>query len=526
MNERTQGRAPRRTPSGAQAPAATGRVLITGGTVIGPDTTAPADVLVENGTISAITGPGVLHRGDADETVDADGCWVLPGGVDPHTHLDTLIRGHRTCDDFHRGTVAALAGGTTSVIDFCYPEPGESPLAALHAWQARMLAQRPTADVGAHMVLVQPGEDELAELPRLVAEGVTSIKVYMAYRGRRMTDDRGLLRILQCAAPLGITVLVHAENGDAIDLLTAQAIDRGETAPHHHSHTRPDLLEAEAVNRIAHLGRVAGARVYIVHVSGSTALDPISRSRAAGWDLHGETCPHYLVLDEHALEGDLVSAAQAVCSPPLRRTTDQDALWQALADGVLSTVSSDHCAFRITDQKIMEPRFDCILNGLPGIEQRIMLLHHFGVRTGRITPRRWSDAVSTAPARMFGLYPRKGLIAPGGDADLLVFDPERRRTLTVADHHSAVDHLPYEGIEVVGAPRAVLAGGRTVVRDGRPVPGLTGGGRFLLRAPAEVSAQEPQPVAAAEPGTPAPRTTVHPRFTAPRTPATVRSESV
>ncbi|MEV5010742.1 dihydropyrimidinase [Streptomyces sp. NPDC055692] len=495
MPEFTQGTAPHYAASGAPTPPAAGRVLVTGGTVIGPDTTEPADVLVENGVITAVASPGVLHHADADETIDAGGCWVLPGGIDPHTHLDTLIRGHRTCDDFHQGTVAALAGGTTSVVDFCYPEPGESPLAALHAWRDRMLAQRPAADVGVHMVLVQPGEDELAELPRMVAEGVTSIKVYMAYRGRRMTDDRGLLRILQCAAPLGITVLVHAENGDAIDLLTAQAIDRGETAPHHHSHTRPDLLEAEAVNRIAHLARVAGARVYIVHVSGATALDPIRRARAAGWDVHGETCPHYLVLDEHALEGDLTTAAQAVCSPPLRRAADQNALWQALADGSLATVSSDHCAFRIADQKIMEPRFDCILNGLPGIEQRIMLLHHFGVRTGRITLRRWADAVSTAPARMFGLLPRKGLIAPGADADLLVFDPERRRTLTVADHHSAVDHLPYEGIEVIGAPRAVLAGGRIAVRDGRPVPDLAGGGRFLARTPDVPHAKEPRPAA-------------------------------
>ncbi|MFK3677667.1 dihydropyrimidinase [Microbacterium sp. NPDC090218] len=470
------------------------RTIVTGGTVVAPGATVATDVLIEDGMVVGIErfDPDRCPDWSAAEVVDASGAYVLPGGVDVHTHLDAVFRGSiRTADDFASGTAAAVAGGTTTVVDFCAAEPGERLDVALARWRERVAAQRPWADYGAHVVLVQPDDDVLEQLRDLPGLGVSSIKMYMAYPGRMMSDDRAILRAMQRAAEAGILVLVHAENGHAIDVLVDDALAAGHVEPEWHGRTRPPLTEAEAVSRAAALARLAGAALYVVHVSSADALAEIGRARAAGAAVHAETCSHYLVLDESMLEDHPREAsAPLVCSPPARSAADRAALWDALADARLDVLSSDHCPFALHGEKIVDGDFTHIMNGLPGIEQR-MLVAYQGVAEGRYPIERMVDAVSTRPAALAGIGRSKGAIRIGADADLVILDPRGRTVFSVATHHSAADYLPYEGMEVAGAIRHVLVRGRTVFTDGVVVPD-TRFGSFLARGlPEDSNGEKP-----------------------------------
>lgn len=465
------------------------RTVVTGGTVVTPVATLGADVLIEDGTVIGIerAGSGDLAWRDRlewrdAERVDATGLIVLPGGVDVHTHLDAVFRGSvRTADDFATGTAAAVAGGTTTIVDFCRAEPGERLDAALANWRERVASQRPWADYGAHMVLVQPDAEVLDQLAGLAGLGVSSLKMYMAYPGRMMSDDGAILRAMQRAAEAGLLVLVHAENGHAIDVLVGEALADGHVEPEWHGRTRPVPTESEAVHRATTLARIAGARVYIVHVSSAAALEEIGRARAAGAAVHAETCSHYLVLDDSMLEGrPRELAAPLVCSPPARSAGDRDALWRALADGGIDVLSSDHCPFALHGEKIVDGDFTHIMNGLPGVEQRLLIAYQ-GVAEGRYPIERMVEAVSSRPAELAGLAHRKGAVRVGADADLVLLDPAARTVLSAETHHSAADYLPYEGMEVAGGIRRVLLRGRTVFADGEVAADARHGG-YLARS--------------------------------------------
>ena len=448
--------------------------VVKGGLVVSSEGAFEADVAIEDGVIASIARS---FDGRADTTFDARGRYVLPGCVDPHTHLEMPFQGTTTCDDFFTGTVAAAFGGTTSVVDFCIQQHGQAFGDALDAWHAKA-GGRAVVDYGFHLAITDFAGGELADV---VAAGVTSIKLFMAYRGELMVDDLTMFAVLRAAAAEGALVMVHAENGDAIDTLVRAARERGCTAPVWHGRTRPPETEAEATNRAIMLARVAGASLYVVHVSCEAALTPLRRARADGWRVTGETCPQYLFTDESCLDAPGFAGAKYVFTPPPRRPADQDALWSALARDELSVISTDHCPFRLRDQKVLgRDDFSKIPNGAPGIEERLMLIHHFGVGSGRLTLPRMVELLATAPARHFGLYPRKGTLAVGSDADVVIFDPHRRRRLGVESSHSEIDYSLYEGIEVIGTPETVIVRGEVVIDHDELVAGA-GGGRFLER---------------------------------------------
>ena len=452
-------------------------LLIRGGRVVNADSDVVADVLVEGETITRI-GPAIEHP--ADRVIDATGCYVLPGMVDPHTHLETPASGTVTVDDFTSGSIAAAFGGTTTLLHFCVPAKGEDFSDTLAAWHDRLALHPPVVDVGFHMFVTDLGGDRsLEQLALLPDAGVTTFKVFMAYKDDLMLDDAALFETMRVAADTGAVVMVHAENGDIVELLRREAVAAGHTEPYWHARTRPPATEAEATNRAIELAHLAGAPLYVVHVSCGESLQPIVRAHAEGWDVAAETCTHYLLLDETAIEQDSWDAAGFVYSPPPRARHNQEVLWAALAAGELTVVSSDHNAFSLHEQKTMgRDDFSQIPNGAPGIEDRLRLIHEFGVRAGRISLSRMVELLATAPARQFGLFPRKGTIAVGSDGDIVVFDPDRRVTISASTQRSLADYNLYEGTEVVGSPTAVILRGQIVVEDDRLVasPGL---GRFI-----------------------------------------------
>jgi dihydropyrimidinase len=445
------------------------QTIVKGGLVVTARGLERADVLIVDGVVAEI---GSFESGHDDaDVLPAEGCYVLPGGVDFHTHMDSVFRGSiRTADDFATGTAAAVAGGTTTIIEFCRAAPGETLAEALDQWRRRVVEQRPWADYGAHMVLVQPDDDTLSQLSSLPDLGVTSIKMYLAYPGRMMSDDRALLRAMQSAAASDLLVLVHAENGHAIQVLVEDALSAGHTEPAWHGKSRPTVTEAEAVSRSAVLAQLAGARLYVVHVSSAAALSEIERARATGTDITAETCSHYLVFDDSMVDGvPKEVASRFVCSPPTRDLDDQNALWEALGHGTLDVLSSDHCPFALQGEKIVEGDFTHIMNGLPGVEQRLAIAYQ-GVVNGQYSMERMVEFVSTTPARLAGIHPKKGELAVGSDADLVILDPHATTVLSAATHHSAADYLPYEGMEVAGRVTRVLLRGTTVYVDGSVLP--------------------------------------------------------
>ena len=454
-------------------------VLIKGGRVVTATDTTVADVLVEGERISLI---GSSLELEAERVIDASGSYVLPGAVDPHTHLDMPFGGTTTIDDVESGQRAAARGGTTCHVDFCIQAKGTSFSESLATWKAKAEGKQ-LIDMGYHIAVTDLKEGgSLEELASLPDQGITSYKLFMAYKGAIMVDDETLFRVMQTAADTGALVMVHAEHGDSIDVLVKQALAEGKTDPIWHARTRPPETEGEATNRAVQLAHVAGCNLYVVHVSCKESIDPIARAKELGWASHGETCTQYLFVDETFLERPDFEGAKYVYTPPPRAKENQEHLWHAVATDILSVISTDHCPFRWADQKSLgRDDFSKIPNGGPGLEDRLMMIHEFGVRGGRISLNRMVELLSTNPAKYFGLYPRKGTIAVGSDADIVVFDPDKRVTLSAERSHSRVDYNLYEGTEVTGAPETVLVRGKVIVDAGELV-GQPGDGRFVKRA--------------------------------------------
>jgi len=459
------------------------KILISGGTVVNAVGPIAADVLIDGETIQGLCAPGsattTAWRENADRVIDATGQLVIPGAIDGHTHMEMPFGGTQSADTFETGTRAAAFGGTTTIIDFAIQSKGTSLREGLDQWHAK--AQGNCAiDYGFHMIVSDVNEVSLKEMDVLIDEGVTSFKLFMAYPGVFYSTDGEILQAMQRASGNGGTIMMHAENGIAIDVLVAQALSRGETDPRFHGATRPSILEGEATHRAIQLARVAGAPVYFVHLSASEALAEVVTARDRGQNVFAETCPQYLFLSDEDLARDGFEGAKYVCSPPLRAREHQAALWRGLRTDDLSVVSTDHCPFCFKEQKELgRGDFSKIPNGLPGVEHRVDLIYQ-GVVKGEISLGRWVEIVATTPAKMFGLYPTKGVIAPGADADVVVYDPNARHTLSAASHHMDVDYSVYEGLDVPGRATTVLSRGAVVVDQDQYV-GTPGAGRFLTR---------------------------------------------
>ncbi|ANY65945.1 dihydropyrimidinase [Paenibacillus sp. BIHB 4019] len=470
--------------------------LIRNGTIVTAVDTYQADVLIEGGIIQAI-GTGLEAAGAAigAEIIDASGKYLFPGGIDPHTHLDMPFGGTVTADNFETGTIAAAFGGTTTIIDFCLTDKGKPLADSIQRWHAKS-AGKSAIDYGFHLMIGEINDAVLAELPEIVhTEGITSFKVFMAYKNVFQADDGTLYRTMLTASELGAMVMVHAENGDVIDYLVAKALAEGHTEPIYHALTRPSMLEGEATGRAAKLAGLTGARLYVVHVTCEEAVRAIAEAREQGFDIWGETCPQYLLLDQSYLELPDFEGAKYVWSPPLREARHQDVLWNALRTGGLQTIGSDQCSFNFSGQKELgREDFSKIPNGGPVIEDRFSLLYSEGVGKGRLTLNQFVDLVSTRSAKLFGLFPRKGTIAVGSDADIVIFDPTIQRVISEAAHHMNVDYNPFEGIAVTGAPVSVLSRGEFVIRDLAFV-GRAGAGQYVKRAPYKQPVQGELPAA-------------------------------
>ncbi|MFY0759301.1 dihydropyrimidinase [Metabacillus dongyingensis] len=453
--------------------------LIKNGIIVTAADTYKADILVEEEQIAAI---GCNLPEEGAEIVDAKGCYVFPGGIDPHTHLDMPFGGTVTKDDFESGTMAAAFGGTTTVIDFCLTEKGKPLKDAIQTWHEKS-RDKAVIDYSFHLMISEINDDVLGELPAVInEEGISSFKVFMAYKNVFQADDETLFRTLLTAKELGGLVMVHAENGDVIDYLTKKALAEGKTDPIYHALTRPPEVEGEATGRAAQLTGLAGSQLYVVHVSCADAVEKIAEARSKGFDVWGETCPQYLVLDQTYLEKPDFEGAKYVWSPPLRDKKHQDVLWNALKTGVLQTFGSDQCSFDFKGQKDLgKEDFTKIPNGGPMIEDRLSILFSEGVKKGRISLNQFVDMTSTKTAKLFGLYPKKGTIAVGSDADLVLFDPAAERTISAETHHMAVDYNAFEGLQVTGEPVSVLSRGEFVVRD-KQFAGRAGRGQYQKRA--------------------------------------------
>ena len=454
-------------------------ILIKGGRVITAADDYVADVFVEDERISLI---GESLDQPADKVIDASGKYVLPGGVDPHTHLDMPFGGTVTIDDVESGQTSAAFGGTTTHVDFIIQPPGSSFADAVAEWRAKANGKQ-MIDMGYHMAVTDLKEGgTLEELASLPDQGITSYKLFMAYKGALMVDDETLFRTMQVAADTGALVMVHAENGDAIDVLVKEALAAGHTEPKYHALTRPPETEGEATNRAIQLAQVAGSPLYVVHVSCAESVEPIQLAREKGWDVWGETCTQYFFIDYTFLERPNFEGAKYVYTPPPRDKANQDVLWNAVRTDELSAISTDHCAFLWDGQKtIGRDDFSKIPNGGPGLENRLQMIHEFGVRGGRISLNRMVELLSTNPAKLFGLYPRKGTIAVRSDADIVVFDPEKRVTISASTHHSKSDYNLFEGTEVTGSPEVVLLRGNVLV-EGDELVAQPGIGQFVARA--------------------------------------------
>src|ERR671914_583662 len=455
-------------------------VLIRGGRIVTAADDYVGDVFIDNERVSLI---GESLDVQADKVIDASGKYVIPGAIDPHTHMEMPFGGTVSCDDFTSGTISAAFGGTTSHVDFCLQEPGQRLPDALATWHEKIERAKPVIDVGFHLAVTDLEEGgTLEDLAKAPDEGVTSYKLFMAYKGAIMVDDETLFKTMQVAADTGALVMVHAENGDAIDVLVKQALAAGKNAPPWHALTRPPELEGEATNRAIQLARIAGSPLYVVHVSCREAVEPIARAREQGWDVWGETCTQYFFVDYTHLERPNFEGGKYVYTPPPRPRENQEVLWDAVRSDILSVVSTDHCAFLWDGQKTMgKDDFSKIPNGAPGLENRLQMIHELGVRAGRISLSRMVELLSTNPAKLFGLYPRKGTIAPGSDADMVIFDPEKRHLITAENQQSRSDYNLYEGTEVTGSPEVVLLRGTILVENGELVvePSI---GQFVERA--------------------------------------------
>ncbi len=454
-------------------------MLISGGTVVTAEGTLTADVLIEGEKIAAVLAPDSAAIGSDYETIDATGLYVIPGGIDAHTHMEMPFGGTFSADTFETGTKAAAWGGTTTIIDFAVQAKGTSLLATLDKWHSKADGNC-AIDYGFHMIVSDVNDATLKEMDACVSAGISSFKMFMAYPGVFYSTDGEILLAMQQARRSGATIMMHAENGIAIDQLVAQAIAAGRTDPVQHGLTRPPELEGEATSRAITLAKVADCPLYIVHLSAAQALAAVAEARDAGQNVFAETCPQYLYLTLDDLARPDFEGAKFVASPPLRTPRHAAALWRGLRTNDLAVVSTDHCPFCFKEQKELgRGDFSKIPNGIPGVEHRIDLLHQ-GVVAGEITLERWVETCSTTPARMFGLYPRKGTIAPGADADIVLYDPAAHQTLSVATHHMNVDYSAYEGMPVTGKVAVTISRGQVVVASGE-FKGSSAHGSYLHR---------------------------------------------
>src|ERR1700723_654224 len=452
--------------------------VIRNGTVVTATDTYAADVGIQDGKIAAIAGTLAIEN--AAKVIDATGMLVMPGGIDEHTHLDMPFGGTTSADDFESGTIAAAFGGTTTLIDFAIQQKGQSLRQAFDTWMKK--ADRKAAiDYAFHCIITDLGDAQLEEMGALIHEGVSSFKLFMAYPGVLMVDDATIFRAMSQASKNGGMICMHAENGGAIDVIVQRALAEGKRAPKYHALTRPTTAEAEATSRAIALAEMAGAPVYIVHLSCNDALEKVREARDRGLRAYAETCPQYLYLSLENMDAPGFEGAKYVFTPPLREKWNQEKLWQGLAQDDLQVVSTDHCPFCMKEQKELgKDDFTKIPNGGPGIEHRLSLVYNGGVHGGKFSPNRFVQLVSTAPAKLFGLYPRKGTVAVGSDADLIVFDPNEEQTISVKTHHMRVDYSMFEGTRVKGTTKTVLSRGRVIVENGKFV-GKVGAGEFVKR---------------------------------------------
>ncbi|HYP30103.1 MAG TPA: dihydropyrimidinase [Blastocatellia bacterium] len=453
------------------------KTLIKNGNVVTAVDNYTADILVEDGKISVI---GARLDMEADRVLDAAGKLVIPGGIDPHTHMELPFGGTSSSDDFRTGTIAAAHGGTTTIIDFAVQYHGESLVEAVDNWHRK--AEGKTAiDYGFHLITTDLPDERVPEMRRLIGEGVMSFKLFMAYPGVFLVDDATIYRAMKNAGEAGGLICMHAENGVVINEIIRHALAEGKTAPKYHALTRPTKAEAEGVHRAIAIAEMADSPVYIVHLSCSDALEEVREARDLGIPAYAETCPQYLFLDYTAYEQEGFEGAKYVMTPPLREKWNQDKLWQGLAGNDLQVISTDHCPFCFKEQKELgRDDFTKIPNGGPGVEHRMSLVYDGGVAGGRISLNRFVEITSTSAAKLFGLFPRKGTIAVGSDADIVIFDPDEEMTISAATHHMNVDYSAYEGRKVRGVTKTVLARGRVVV-DGGEYVGKPGDGEFLKR---------------------------------------------
>jgi dihydropyrimidinase len=451
--------------------------IIINGTIVTADGAFAADIGIADGRIAQIGG----SMGPAGRVIDAGGCYVMPGGVDVHTHLDAPVYDFFVADDFRSGTIAAACGGTTTIIDFVQQERGESLASAIGRWDKKALGKA-AIDYGYHIIVTDMTDAVFEELAALPARGITSFKVFMAYKGVQMIDDLTLIKALHQAKEYGALVMVHAENGDAAYFLQKLYLSQGKTAPKYHAETRPPRVEAEATARAIALAEIVGAPVFVVHLTCEEALEEVVRGKARGIEVLAETCTQYLYATKEDLDRPDFEGAKFVFTPPARSKHDHEVLWNALAEGLLENVSSDHAAamFKGGKDHAGKDDFTRIPNGGPGIEERLMMLYR-GVREGRISLAKFVEITATRPARVFGLYPKKGVIAVGSDADIVIWDPQASLKITNDKLHHAVDFTNYEGQEVVGLPRTVLLRGKVIVEN-REYVGAPGEGAFVPRA--------------------------------------------
>ena len=459
------------------------KTLIQNGTIVTAADEYRADLLIDGETIALIGAE--LDTSLADDLIDANGLYVMPGGVDVHTHLSMPWRGVRTIDDFYTGQRAALFGGTTTHVDFSTQSKGGTLTEAVNEWSANA-KDKAVCDYGFHVAITDLTDDVLAEIAELPKLGVTSIKMFMAYKDSLQVDDLTLFKSFQVAKKSGVLSLVHAENGDAIEVLIAAALAAGQTAPIYHALTRPPELEAEATGRAIWLAKAAGdAPLFVVHCTCTDALAAVSAARQRGQSVYAETCTQYLFFTKDNLLGipeDEFNGAKFVCSPPLREVADQEALWRGLATGDLSSLSTDHCPWGYAEQKSLgRASFAQIPNGAPGIEDRLYMLWDAGVRTRRMTPSHFVALTATNPAKLFGMYPKKGTLAVGSDADIVLWDGNAAHTVSATTHHSAIDYNLFEGYQVHGKPVKVLLRGQVVV-DGDELLAEPGSGQFVHRS--------------------------------------------
>lgn len=454
-------------------------ILIKNGEIVTSVNRFKSDIYIGNNKITAIGKK--LTKSAKDTVIDADGQYVFPGGVDVHTHLDMPFMGTSSSDDFESGTIAAVCGGTTSIIDFVMPEKGQSLLDALSIWQKKAKGKA-VIDYGFHIAIVDWNEKIEKEIPKIIEKGITSLKVFMAYKGVLQISDSQLRNAMSEIKKCGGLTLIHAEDGDAIFDLQEKFIKEGKTQPKYHELSRPSDLEKSATARAIDIAQITKAPIYIVHLSSKSALEEIKRVRLKNSPIFTETCPQYLILTKGKYEKSGFNGAKYVMSPPLRSKEDNEALWQGLANGFIQIVSTDHCPFSFKDQKVLGKNdFRKIPNGCPGIEDRLKLMYTYGVLENRITLNKFVEVTSTNPAKFFGMYPQKGIIAIGSDGDLTIFDPKIESKFSVKNSHHRCDYNTYEGFKYKGAPTVVIVKGKIAYKDGK-FCGEIGSGQFVKRA--------------------------------------------